>query len=218
MNRISRAAALCFALALLCPGSALADEPSHQGERGMWGAAGIVPFDDTTNQAKRVDSPDHKLALVETDRGLVLRGPKRVLLRDVISFPRLTEILWAPNAQNFAVTGSDGGAVGNWSTIVYTVDDKGDVREQNLLKLISSWVKRIPQCDGEDANYGAAAWLPDSDKLLVIIEVPPHSVCKHMGTLKGVLVDLAARKVEATFTEAQLRESWSHVLGTRFRK
>jgi hypothetical protein len=83
------------------------------------------------------------------------------------------EVVWAPDSSAFFVTYSDGGAVGTFHVLVYTIDDSGPHRSEpipNGRKLLK------PHCrTPEYPNVGGIGWGEDSHTLVIGVEVPPHS-------------------------------------------
>jgi hypothetical protein len=69
-----------------------------------------------------VNSPNQRIALCVTDGRLSVVG-NTPLSRKRLGVETLSEVLWAPDSAAFAITSSDGGLVGTWSTAVFRIRD-----------------------------------------------------------------------------------------------
>lgn len=184
--------------------------PSKQ-PGGIWASSGQSP-----SGAKIIWSPNRQLGLKETVDGLSLAGKKIALLRQILSPPSLTEVIWASDSKGFVVNASDGGAVGTWKAYLYLFSPDGRLLPRNLDALISPKVRNFPHCiDQEAANFGAAGWMSNDEELLVVVEVPPHSSCQNAGAIEGFRVDVTSWKVTARIPEPRLRQDWKQYLGNR---
>src|SRR5271155_3009000 len=118
-------------------------------------------------------SPDGKSFLhVVEDQRVDCCWPYRVWLshkgeRYSLPFGTYTEaeVAWSPDSLAFFVTYSDGGAVGTFHVLVYTIDDDGPHRSEpipNGRKLFK------PDCmTAEHPNLGGIQWGEDSHTLVV---------------------------------------------------
>lgn len=125
----------------------------------------------------------------------------------------LTEVSWAPDSRYLAVSASDGGSVGNWSITVFAVRD-GRAQRLPPYRELHAAANRLLQCDGpESANLGVAGWLKGGAEMLVVAQVPPHSVCRNMGSLRGFRVATASGRILESMSYAALRKRWPDWLG-----
>lgn len=176
--------------------------------RGIWSAHGALLLENST----LTSSEGLFTAGWSEDGVLRLGGAMQAGLIEVNLGPP-PELLWAPGSQRLAVTWSDGGAVGTWTTTIY--DLTGDrPRVLDLGLLLDGPRRRLPVCyEPEIANLGAVAWLDDGATLLLAIEAPPHSSCSNMGDVIGFRVSLDKRTVLEEIPQATLLSAWRSHLG-----
>ena len=127
----------------------------------------------------------------------------------------LAELIWSMSSDAFAVTESDGGAVGHWYVMVYLLKD-GFVCGYDIGKKAIKSFKKYYQCEpSEDANAGAVEWLKGGTQLLLVTEVPPHSDCREMGMLRGYIVEVPSGKILKEYDEEELLSKCSNHFGER---
>jgi len=125
----------------------------------------------------------------------------------------LTEVSWAPDSYYLAISASDGGSVGNWSITVFSVRE-GQAQRLPPYRELHAAANRLLQCEGpESANLGLAGWLKGGTEMLVVAQVPPHSVCRNMGSLRGFRVATASGRILESMSYAALRRRWPDWLG-----
>ena len=177
--------------------------------RGDWSKDGFEPY---SSQSKKSTSPDGKIVLTATDAGLRLsRAGVDTLLSTEIN-PPLTEAVWSSDSRYLAINVSDGGEIGTWSVDLISTETGKSVA--SVLQAASVDAKRRTKCVAPEApNMMLVGWSKDTDRALILAEVPPHSSCSDMGAKIGYDVDVVTGKIIATFSEGTLRSRWSNVMG-----
>lgn len=186
--------------------------------------AGRFAHPDATLDDAVIASPDgahtlrwdqQQLALLHGARG---RADQRI---DTVSFPQLTEVLWSPDSRRVAVTGSEGGEVGTWSTVIHRVDARGALHAEPIRLALDTLPTLGHLLDPADApghvNLAVVAWLDGGRSVLIVEEVPPHSYYTNLGALRGHVYDVARRRVIAVLDEPELRRRHGARLGCRLR-
>jgi len=104
------------------------------------------------------------------------------------------EVAWAPDSSAFFVTYSDGGNIGTYHVTVFRITASGLTVTEPIPDGRTLFV---PNCaDPESPNIGAVRWMGrGSRRLLVAVEVPPHSSCADMGTFRVFEIELPGARV-----------------------
>ncbi len=175
----------------------------------------------TVYEGKSAASPDGKknvsiklLDLNDEDvpaRVTVTIGKMRLDAK--IRFGLDTEILWSPDSEAFALTGSHEGAGGQYETAVFYVNDT-KLRVVGLTILIerafghpfNCWMPEVP-------NVVAVKWLVPSRKLLVAAQVNFHTNCDSFGTFRAYVVDLTGPLVIRSYNQIQAKKLFGQDLG-----
>jgi hypothetical protein len=126
------------------------------------------------------------------------------------------EAAWSPDSRAFFVTYSDGGSVGTYHVKVVYVTNAGlriiepITNERTLL---------VPSCFGlESPNVGAIKWMrPDSSRLLIAVEVPPHSSCPSMGTFGAFEIALPEGSIVSRYGQIAAKKVFANDLGEGLR-
>jgi hypothetical protein len=122
------------------------------------------------------------------------------------------EALWAPDSTAFFVTYSDGGNIGTYHVKVFNVTKAGlRVVEPipNGRRLFAPWC-----FDAEYPNVAAIRWTAhDSSRLLIAVQVPPHSSCASSGTFRAYEIAVTNSKVLRHFGQLRAKQMFSEVLG-----
>ena len=187
---------------------------------GIWAAGGKSLYLGTDLMPTKIAAPDGGYSIHATSDELVLKGRnKKTSHINIVVNPPLMEVLWAPDSKTFVINVSDGGLVGTWEAYVYSIGVNGHLIYRNIYTMIKPSVNRFLQCEpGEEANYGVASWLNKGKDILLIVEVPPHSSCRNMGTIFGFHISVKSGKIIRRFSESELRTKWVNTLGCRFHK
>lgn len=122
-----------------------------------------------------------------------------------------SEVGWSPDSKAFFVTYSDGGSIGTYHVRIFQVDNSG-LKESEPVpdgrKLF------VPKCfDREYPNVGAIKWLKDSSRLLIAVEVPPHSSCASMGTFRAYEITVPGGTVLRQYGQLQAKALFAGSLG-----
>lgn len=199
---------LLSAIVLLSTVNALGVE--SEGAQGAWAREATSVVDLVGRMGIR--SPDaRKVAFIEEDGGglSVVKDGRRLLGIENrgVALP-LAELSWASASTAFFITYSRGGEVGEWRVDVYVIE-KESVRWSDVTQEAVKRFKKHYKCyEPEDPNVGAATWVNDSKRLLLITEVPPHSSCPEMGKIRGYLVEVPSGKIIREYAERDLRARW----------
>jgi hypothetical protein len=161
-------------------------------------------------------SPDGRSRVVvrNNDAGLTVQtsgaiGKLSFTTEDAVA----AELTWSPDSRAFFITGSDGGAVGDFHLLVVdrfggrlTVKDASDA-------IYAAFGHPVKCDDGPEApNVGGIKWL-SGHRVLVAAEILPHSVCDSMGTFKAYELDPATMKVGRRYGQLEAKKLFGSDLG-----
>jgi hypothetical protein len=122
------------------------------------------------------------------------------------------EATWSPDSKAFFITYSDGGNVGTYHTKVFYITDAG-IRSTEPIPN----GRRLfpPRCfDKEFPNVGAIKWLgKDSSRLLIAVQVPPHSSCASMGTFRAFKITLPEGVVVNQYDQLEAKRLFRDDIG-----
>ncbi len=168
--------------------------------------------------ARRIEiiSPDRrKIVIIEGVAFDVVMDGARLPGTEEKGVTTLAELAWSPDSRAFFITQSYGGAVGDWHIRVYLIEN-GRVRVYNVSQdIVKEFRKQYNACE---PNVGAITWVHGSKKLLLVAEVPPHSVCPQMGEVRAYIVEVPTGKIVEEFDRKSLKARWGRHLGQRFAK
>jgi hypothetical protein len=92
-----------------------------------------------------------------------------------------TSVVWSDNNKSFAVTWSDGGAIGNFHVRVFHIE-RNAVFEWPATRQAFESFKTAHWCKTRGDNIQAYKWLPDSRGLVLVLSVYPTGDCgKDLG-------------------------------------
>ncbi len=122
-----------------------------------------------------------------------------------------SEIAWSPDSAAFFVTYSDGGLIGTYHVKVFSVG-KSVLRESepipNGRRLL------VPTCfDPERPNVVAVKWMEDSSRMLIAVQVPPHSSCASMGTFHAFEISIPDGTVLKRYGQLRAKALFARFLG-----
>jgi hypothetical protein len=122
------------------------------------------------------------------------------------------EAAWSPDSRAFFVTYSDGGNVGTYHVKIFHVSASG-LRVTEPIP--DGRALFVPRCaDPEHPNVGAVRWKGrGSRRLLVAVEVPPHSSCVDMGTFRVFEIELADGRVVTDLNQLEAKTLLRNDLG-----
>ena len=188
---------------------------AHPEPRGIWALDGGTLYHQVHPLSRGAVSPDGRSSVRATSDGLVFqRGAARVNL--ALQFtPGLAEVVWSPDMRLVAINASSGGAIGTWDT--YVLDTRDGTAALPVRQLVEARLGEDWACAGHEAvNLGTVGW-ERGGALLIVAEAPMRPGCANGGAILGLRVDLARRSVTRVLASATLRQSWSALLGSRFR-
>lgn len=125
------------------------------------------------------------------------------------------EVLWSPDSEAFFVTYSDGGAVGTFHLMVFYVGETG----LRIVEPIPNGREVFaPHCfSPENPNVAGIRWVGDSSRLLLAIEVPPHSSCADMGTFRAFEIRLPDGGIVNRFDQLPAKKQFRQYMGAELR-
>ena len=142
---------------------------------------------------------------------------ENVTLISSIHFGLDAELLWSEDSKAFAITGSSGGAMGQYHTDVFVVRPNKLIRLP-LTHLIEVAFGHPVKCSWPEApNVAAIKWLDGSRMLLVAAEILPHSNCDSMGTFRGFVVDVQNQRIVRSFDQLAVKRLYGSDLGQELR-
>ena len=115
-------------------------------------------------------------------------------------------ILWSPDRRAFALTYSDGGAIGGFHVRVFQMQgDKVTEVSVSIQPAVDSF-KASHYCKSRGNNVSAIKWVHDSKHLMLMTEVYPAGDCgPDQGHAEGYLVTVPDGKIERHLTLDQLK-------------
>lgn len=184
---------------------------------GEWGAQAVnLSSRVSTKATLHIPSPDGSKVLAVTETEVLVKKSTGESIGQEIEINTLAEIEWAPNSSEFAVTQSNGGAVGTWYVEVYRILS-GSLQKIDVMKAVAAdFQKRPGGCFEEDANIAAVGWLGPK-ALLIVAEAPPHSSCRDMGTIRGYEVSISNGHLIRKYNANEFKKKHWKLLGSRLK-
>jgi hypothetical protein len=135
-----------------------------------------------------VETPDEDAKSSEL---VLLQAGKELLRTPLKDLSASVSVVWSDDAKSFAVTWSDGGAIGNFHVRVFHID--GDsVTELPATQKVFDAFKVRHWCETRGDNIQAHSWLPNSRELVLVLSVYPTGDCgKDLGHMEAYVVDAA---------------------------
>jgi hypothetical protein len=137
----------------------------------------------------------------------VLSRHGKVLLQARLSdLSASTSVEWSDDDQSFAITWSDGGAIGGFHVRVFHLDGDSVVEWPATSR---AWLdfKTRHWCRARGDNIQAFGWMKNTSDLLLVLSVYPTRDCgKEMGYTEGFVVDAATGEVRNRWNREQLAE------------
>jgi hypothetical protein len=174
--------------------------------------------DDSESEVAAVVAPDGKKSILVRDSHegyleLALRKGAAVIKLPPFNWP-CPEILWAPDSKAFFVNYSDGGAVGNFHVMVFHLKGEGFTTYEPTRAAEADFLKNYPKCfQPEEPNMAGVAWLSNSSRLLIAVEVLPHTNCDMMGTFSAYVVDVDSGRILAKHGQLEAKKLFRPLLG-----
>jgi len=122
------------------------------------------------------------------------------------------QVLWSPDASRFAITGSEGGANGQYRTAIVTLaaDTLGWL---DVTPSIEMMFGHPVKCGyPESPNIAAVTWR-SKRRLVVAAEIVNHSNCDSFGTFSAYEVDIVTGHVEHAYDQLDAKRRWRTSLG-----
>jgi hypothetical protein len=114
-------------------------------------------------------------------------------------------------------TYSDGGLVGTYHTKIFYLTASG----LRIIEPIANGRTLFPpRCFSEEEypNVGGVKWIgKGSSRLLIAVQVPPHSSCASMGTFKLFQINLPKGTVVSSYDQLAAKRLFSDALGEELR-
>jgi hypothetical protein len=130
-----------------------------------------------------------------------------------IFFGLNTEVLWSPDSQAFAVSGSSEGANGQYWTEVFLVRS-GRLDPLPLAEIVRNAFGHPVKCGWpEFPNIAAVTWIKASERILVSAEIIHHSNCDSFGTFKAYEIDIPSKKITKTYDQILAKRLFGDQLG-----
>lgn len=184
-------------------------------------AAKAIPIYRSKDKVKTATSPDGKKSVsIEILDDNAEDFPARITvntgqdqLSATIRFGLATEILWSPDSRAFALTGSSGGANGQYETDVFYVQEKKLLKVE-LTTLVEKAFGHPVRCAWtESPNVAAIKWLIPSKELLVAAEIIHHSNCDSFGTFEAYVVNVPVPRVVKVLNQLEAKRMYHDDLG-----
>lgn len=133
-------------------------------------------------------------------------------LTSKIAFGLNGQVLWNTDSSGFAVTGSSGGANGQYQSSAFSLQN-GRLVQIPLTRLIEKAFGQPMKCGWpETPNVAAVKWL-DQKRLLLAAEIINHSNCDCFGTFKGYVVDVINRSVVRVYDQLEAKRQFHADVG-----
>ena len=116
------------------------------------------------------------------------------------------------------ITESDGGAVGTWSIMVYSISSKGLTSSQPTDLVIADFKKRFPKCPDEFPNVAAVSWLQATNQIAVVAQMPCQSSCSDMCKILGYIIDPVTGVIARRLRASEVHKEWAGALGPALRE
>jgi len=175
----------------------------------IWGSgAGVIPSPDGSKAV--IIRPPQRPESDETHT-VILNVGGREYSTNIGAWVN-AEAAWSPDSTAFFVTYSDGGNVGTYHTKVVYVNGTG----LHVIEPIPNGRSLFaPTCfDPERPNVAAIRWLGhDASRLLIAVQVPPHSSCASMGTFRAFELSLPGGAVLSRYGQIEAKKLFGNDLG-----
>ena len=123
-----------------------------------------------------------------------------------------SEILWSPDSSRFAVNQTVGGGGFGQKAYVFSVV-AGRLRRIDISRPVEKAFGSPVKCEIlMQPNTAIIQWL-DSDKVVVVAEVVPVSVCECHGSFRSYVVSLTDLTIKRSYSQAETRRLFSDSLG-----
>jgi hypothetical protein len=137
----------------------------------------------------------------------VLRQAQKELLRTPLKdLSASTSVVWSDDDRHFAITWSNGGAIGGFEVRVFQIDGASVTELPAISKAFEAFKARH-WCEERGDNIQAYRWAADSKGLILVLSVYPTSDCgKEMGHTEAYVVDAATGNIREHWSIKQLNQ------------
>jgi hypothetical protein len=135
---------------------------------------------------------------------ILRRGGSILLSAELKDLDAGVAVTWSKNNSNFAVTWSDGGAIGGFHVLVFRIS-RDKVRELPATRQAFANFRSRYYCETRGDNLQAYGW-DSADRLVLVASVYPTSDCgADMGYTEGYIVQAGTGKILRRMTLKELR-------------
>jgi hypothetical protein len=135
---------------------------------------------------------------------ILRRAGKELLRTPLKELSASVSVVWADDNKHFAVTWSDGGAIGNFHVRAFRIDGDSVIELPAASKAFEAFKSRH-WCETRGNNVQAYRWLPDSKQLILVLSVYPTGDCgKDLGHTEGYVVDASTGDIRQHWDLKQL--------------
>jgi hypothetical protein len=165
----------------------------------------------------RVASPDHlKAAHIVKDKWWVEVGGAEISpgpRASSIFYP--AELAWAPDSRALYITEGSGYSTG-YRVRIYRLESGSRRYVKGVNSTIHRDFERRHKCsEGQLPNVAGMHWMGDSQRLLIVAEVPPIGICPDMEYFGGYLVSIPTGQIVERYDPQELEDRWKDALGYR---
>jgi hypothetical protein len=135
----------------------------------------------------------------------ILRRKGKELLRTPLKdLSASVSVVWSSNRNSFAITWSDGGAIGNFHVRAFHIDTDS-VTEWPATKQAFDAFRARHWCEARGDNMQAYQWFPNSRELVLVLSVYPTGDCgKELGHTEAYVVDAATGDIQQHWNAKQM--------------
>jgi hypothetical protein len=173
---------------------------------------------DPFTAAYPIYSPDGQKAFrIDDDRWSVEVRGKKIAARHNRMDSSWVEVGWAPDGNTFFISHSVGYTTG-YRVDVYRQEGDSIRRFANLNRVVQKDFEHRHRCYdrdwkiGNDPNIAGLKWLDNSDRLLLVAEVPNLGICKQTY-FAGYLVSISSGRIIQRYSPEDLLRRWEKLLG-----
>jgi|GEM_PF-6311440 len=165
-----------------------------------------VPW--TTHKTFREGDLSYSVEVTQKDDNqgdFVLRRGEKLLIRTPLKdLSASVSVVWSDDRRNFAVTWSNGGAIGAFRVRAFHVE-ADSVSELPAWEKAWAEFKKRHWCRARGDNIQAYSWLPDSRQFILVLSVYPTGDCgADSGHTEAYLVDAETGEIQQNWSIKKL--------------
>jgi hypothetical protein len=127
------------------------------------------------------------------------------------------EVLWSPDSEAFGVTQTEGGGGIGIRAYLFFVD-QSNLRRVDLFRTVEKEFRIPGRCEVPvPPNSALVTWVHGSDRVLVVAEVVPVSICECQGTYVLYEVGVAGLRIYNVYGQADAMRRFRPLLGRELR-